>query len=78
MVFVHRIHRWLAVASEVDVSFYFVYTCGALLIVDVDLTQVCSCVVLFHSIFRGNSLTATGAIALARTLEHNKSLQELK
>ena len=41
---------------------------------------ICSCLVLFHCILslRANSLTATGAIALARTLEHNKSLQELK
>ena len=44
-----------------------------------DLTQVCcSCLIIFHCSFRDNDLTATGAISLARVLQHNKSLEELK
>ena len=40
----------------------------------VNLTPVC----LLHCRLRDNDLTATGAIALAKTLEHNQSLEELK
>ena len=45
---------------------------------NVHLTQVCLCLILSHCSLRGNGLTDTGAIALARALEHNKSLEELK
>jgi len=34
--------------------------------------------IIFHFSLRGNNLTSTGAIALARALQHNKSLIELK
>ena len=43
---------------------------------NLDLTQVCLYLVNYS--LRHNGLTATGAIALARALEHNKSLEELK
>ena len=44
-----------------------------------DLTQLCSCLISdMHCSLRGNGLTDTGAIALARALHHNKSLEELK
>ena len=45
---------------------------------NVDLTQVCSGLDILHCSLRANGLTATGAIALARTLQHNKSLEELE
>ena len=44
----------------------------------VDLTQVCSCLDILHCSLRANDLTDTGAITLARSLQHNKSLEELK
>ena len=44
----------------------------------VDLTQVCSCLIILHCSLRDSGLTDTGAIALARALEHNTSLEELK
>ena len=44
----------------------------------VDLTQVCSCLIILHYSLRNNGLTDIGAIVLARALEHNKSLEELK
>ena len=36
------------------------------------------CMVVYHYSLRGNELTDTGARVLARALEHNKSLEELK
>ena len=45
---------------------------------NVDLIQVCSHLTVPHCSLRDNGLTATGAIALARALQQNKSLEELK
>ena len=44
----------------------------------VDLTQVCSCLIVFHCSLKANQLSDTGAIALARALQINKSLKQLK
>ena len=47
--------------------------------IDIDLvTAVCSCLIIPHCSLRDNDLTATGAITLARALQHNKSLKVLK
>ena len=43
-----------------------------------DPNQVCLGVITSHCSLRANGLTATGAIALAEALQHNKSLEELK
>ena len=40
--------------------------------------QVCSCLMVPHCSLKANDLTATGAIVLARALQENKSLEELK
>ena len=42
------------------------------------LNSSCVHVCLLHCSLGGNDLTATGALALATALEHNKSLEELK
>ena len=39
---------------------------------------MCLCLIIPHFSLRHNGLTAIGAIALARALQHNKSLKELK
>ena len=41
-------------------------------------SQVCSCRIIIHCSLRDNDLTSTGAITLARALQNNKSLEELK
>ena len=41
-------------------------------------SQVCSCLIIIHCSLRDNDLAATGAITLARALQDNKSLEELK
>ena len=41
-------------------------------------SQVYSCLIIIHCSLRDNDLTDTGAITLARTLQDNKSLEELK
>ena len=40
--------------------------------------QVCPCLITSHCSLRDNTLTATGAAALARALQYNKSLEVLK
>ena len=42
------------------------------------LTQVCSCLDVHYCSLGYNDLNDTGAIALARALQHNKSLKELE
>ena len=46
--------------------------------VNVDVLGVCSCLFTPYSSLYHNDLTVTGAIALARALQDNKSLEELK
>ena len=41
-------------------------------------TSSTSCLITPHCSLRDNNLTATGAAALARALQHNKSLEVLK
>ena len=41
-------------------------------------SQVCLCLIIIHCSLRDNDLTDTGAIALAKALQDNKSLEELK
>ena len=38
----------------------------------------CSCMIIPHCSLRDNVLTATGAIAVARALQHNQLLEVLK
>ena len=40
--------------------------------------QMCSCLITPHCSLRHNNVTATGVMALARALQHNKSLRELE
>ena len=41
-------------------------------------TKLCLCLIIPYCSLRHNCLTDTGAIALARGLQNNKSLEELK
>ena len=43
-----------------------------------DLTEVCSCQIIHHSSLEDIGLTTTDAITLARVLQLNKLLEELK
>ena len=46
--------------------------------INVDLLQVCLCLIIPHCSLYRNVLTDNGVIDLARALQHNKSLEELK
>ena len=46
--------------------------------VNVDVPRVCSCMITPYYSLRGSNVTVTGAIALARALQQNKLLEELK
>ena len=46
--------------------------------VNVNVPQMCSFLSITHCSLRDSKLTDTGAIALARALQHNQSLEELK
>ena len=45
---------------------------------NMDVPQVCLCLITPHSSLYNNNLTGIGTIALARVLQHKKSLEELK
>ena len=47
-------------------------------ILNMDLTEVCSYLILLHYSLKASTVTSTAAIGLATALQNNKSLEELK
>ena len=65
-----------------DVSFpleaHILVSLASLVMIIPIYSQVCSCLIIIHCSLRDNDLTDTGALTLARALQDNKSLEELK